>query len=35
MQVVAAPWREDIALRVALWLEAALGGWKAPELLGA
>jgi len=35
VQVVAAPWREDIALRVALLLEEALGGWKAPELCGA
>jgi hypothetical protein len=26
--VAAAPWREDIALRVALWLEGAFGGWK-------
>jgi amidase len=29
VQVVAGPWREDIALRVALVLEEALGGWKA------
>jgi len=28
VQVVAGPWREDIALRVALWLEEAFGGWK-------
>lgn len=35
VQVVAAPWREDIALRVALSLEEAMGGWKAPELCGA
>jgi amidase len=28
VQVAAAPWREDIALRVALWLEEAVGGWK-------
>jgi amidase len=28
VQVVAAPWREDIVLRVALLLEEALGGWK-------
>jgi amidase len=33
VQVVAAPWREDIALRVALWLEEALGGWKASASL--
>jgi amidase len=35
VQVAAAPWREDIVLRVALLLEEALGGWKAPELRGA
>jgi amidase len=34
VQVAAAPWREDIALRVALLLEEALGGWKARELCG-
>ena len=28
VQVVTAPWREDIALRVALFLEEAMGGWK-------
>jgi len=28
VQVVAASWREDIVLRVALWLEEAMGGWK-------
>jgi amidase len=33
VQVVAAPWREDIALRVALWLEEAFGGWKPSTLL--
>jgi amidase len=32
VQVVAAPWREDIALRVALFLEQALGGWKPASL---
>jgi amidase len=35
VQVAAAPWREDIALRVAQLLEEALGGWQAPELRGA
>jgi amidase len=30
VQVVAGPWREDIALAVAGWLEEVLGGWKAP-----
>lgn len=34
VQVVAAPWREDNALRVALWLEEALGGWTASTLVG-
>jgi amidase len=28
VQVAAGPWREDIALRVALWLELAMGGWR-------
>jgi amidase len=31
VQIVAAPWREDIALAVALRLESEFGGWKAPE----
>jgi amidase len=35
VQVVAPPWREDIALAVAAWLEQAFGGWKAPALLSA
>jgi amidase len=30
VQIVAAPWREDIALAVALRLESEFGGWKAP-----
>ncbi len=30
VQVVAHPWREDVALAVAGWLESALGGWRAP-----
>lgn len=28
VQVVAHPWREDVALAVAGWLEEAFGGWK-------
>jgi amidase len=28
VQVAAAPWREDVALRVALWLEDEFGGWS-------
>ena len=31
VQVVAPPYREDIALAVALRLESALGGWKPPS----
>jgi amidase len=33
VQVAAAPKREDIALGVAMWLEQAFGGWKAPIAL--
>jgi amidase len=32
VQVVARPWREDIALSVALFLESVLGGWQRPPL---
>jgi amidase len=32
VQIVARPWREDVALAVAQYLEEALGGWKAPSL---
>ena len=32
VQIVAAPWREDIALAVAQHLEAASGGWQQPPL---
>jgi amidase len=32
IQIVARPWREDVALAVAQYLENALGGWKAPSL---
>ena len=31
VQVAAAPWREDIVLRLAQYLESAFGGWKAPS----
>jgi amidase len=30
VQVVARPWREDVALAVAKRVEEALGGWQAP-----
>jgi amidase len=30
VQIVAAPWREDIALAMAARLESEFGGWKAP-----
>ncbi|MGB7948793.1 MAG: amidase, partial [Candidatus Binatia bacterium] len=32
VQVAARPWREDVALAVALEIETALGGWKPPAL---
>ncbi len=32
VQVIAKPWRDDIALAVALELERALGGWAPPPL---
>jgi amidase len=35
VQVAAGPWREDVALRMALFLEDAMGGWKAPVAIRA
>ena len=32
VQVVARPWREDVALAVAQYLETTLGGWQRPPL---
>jgi amidase len=32
VQIVARPWREDVALAVAQYLEGALGGWRRPPL---
>lgn len=32
VQIVARPWREDVALAVAHYLEKALGGWRAASL---
>ncbi|MCE2404756.1 MAG: amidase [Dehalococcoidia bacterium] len=32
LQVVTRPWREDVALAVARYLEGALGGWQRPPL---
>ncbi|MEW6299561.1 MAG: amidase family protein [Thermodesulfobacteriota bacterium] len=32
VQIVARPWREDIALAVAQHVETALGGWQRPPL---
>ena len=32
VQVVAGPWKEDVCLAVAKYLESALGGWKKPSL---
>ena len=34
VQVVARPWREDVALAVASHLERALGGYQRPALSG-
>lgn len=35
IQVVARPWREDVALRVAAYLEAEMGGWQIPPSMTA
>ena len=32
VQIVARPWREDVALAVAQYLETSLGGWQRPSL---
>jgi len=32
VQVIAAPWREDLVIAALTRLESALGGWKAPHL---
>ena len=32
VQVVARPWREDVALAVAQYIETVLGGWQRPPL---
>jgi amidase len=32
VQIVARPWREDVALALARCVEAASGGWQAPQL---
>lgn len=32
VQIVARPWREDVALAVARYIEAALGGWQLPPV---
>jgi amidase len=32
VQIVARPWREEVALAVAQHLETALGGWQRPPL---
>jgi amidase len=31
-QIVARPWREDVALAAAMAVETALGGWQAPAV---
>ena len=32
VQVISRPWREDVSLAVAGWLESALGGWQRPPI---
>ena len=32
VQVVSRPWREDVSLSVAAFLESALGGWQKPPI---
>jgi amidase len=32
VQIVARPWREDVALALAQQIETALGGWRPPAL---
>jgi amidase len=32
LQVVARPWRDDVALALAHVIERELGGWRAPSL---
>ena len=32
VQVIARPWREDVSLAVAAWLESAFGGWQRPPI---
>ena len=32
VQIVAHPWREDVALAVVQYLEGMLGGWQRPPL---
>ncbi len=32
VQIVAAPWRDDITLKVAQMIESEMGGWKAPAI---
>jgi amidase len=34
VQIVARPWREDVALAVAAYLERAFGGWQPPAIAG-
>jgi amidase len=34
VQVVGRPWRDDVVLAIATYLEGALGGWSPPSLVG-
>jgi amidase len=33
VQIIAQPWREDVALSVAGYLEGVFGGWQKPDIL--
>src|SRR5437763_7438106 len=33
VQIIGAPWRDDLALAAAAHLEAALGGWQPPPII--
>lgn len=33
VQIVARPWREDVALKIAEYLETVFGGWQQPDML--
>ena len=32
VQIIGRPWREDVVLAVAQWVEDTFGGWQPPDL---